>query len=138
MIKGIDHVGIAVADLEAQVALYRDQMGLTFDGIEEVPTQMARVAFFQVGSSKIELVASTSPDGPIAKHIEKRGEGIHHIAYQVDEINAAMAWAKAQGMQPLTENARPGAHHTLVCFLHPKTTGSVLVELVQKQHSDGH
>lgn len=138
MMKGIDHVGIAVSDLEAQVALYRDKMGLTFDGIEEVPTQMARVAFFQIGSSKIELVASTSPDGPIAKHIERRGEGMHHVAYQVDEIKAAMAWAKDQGMQPLSETARPGAHHTLVCFLHPKTTGGVLTELVQKLASDGH
>jgi len=138
MIKGIDHVGIAVSDLEAQVALYRDKMGLAFEGIEEVPTQMARVAFFQVGGSKIELVASTSPDGPIAKHIERRGEGLHHVAYVVDAIDAAMAWAKEQGMQPLTETARPGAHHTLVCFLHPKTTGGVLTELVQKQASDGH
>lgn len=132
MMKKIDHVGIAVRDLEAQIAIYRDQLGMRWESTEEVPTQMVRVAFLAVGDARIELLQSTSDDGPIAKHIEKRGEGMHHIAYEVVEICSAMAEAKARGLQPLSEEPRPGAHHTLVCFLHPKSTGGVLMELVQK------
>jgi methylmalonyl-CoA/ethylmalonyl-CoA epimerase len=132
MLAKIDHIGIAVRDLEAQIALYRDRLGMEFEGIEEVPTQMVKVAFFKVGDARIELLQSTSPEGPIAKHIEKRGEGMHHIAYEVADIRQAMAEAKEQGLQPLSEEPRPGAHKTLVCFLHPKATGGVLMELVQK------
>lgn len=134
MMKKIDHLGVAVKDLQAQIALYRDQLGMDFEGIEEVPSQQVRVAFFQVGESRIELLQSTSPDGPIAKHIEKRGEGLHHVAYGVADIRAAMAEAKGNGLQLLSEEPRPGAHQTLVCFLHPKSTGGVLTELVQKAH----
>lgn len=135
MMKKIDHIGIAVADLDVQIAIYRDQFGMEFEGLEDVPTQMVRVAFFRVGESRIELLQSTSPEGPIARHIEKRGEGMHHVAYEVPDIRAAMAEARARGLQPLSEEPRPGAHHTLVCFLHPKTTGGVLTELVQKPGS---
>jgi methylmalonyl-CoA/ethylmalonyl-CoA epimerase len=131
MMERIDHLGIAVKDLEGQIALYRDQLGMVFEGTEEVPTQMVKVAFFRVGESRIELLQSTSPDGPVAKHIEKRGEGMHHIAYTVSDLRRAMAEAKAKGLQPLSEEPRPGAHQTLVCFLHPKTTGGVLTELVE-------
>lgn len=132
MMKKIDHIGVAVKDLEAQVAIYRDQLGMAFEGYETVESQQVRVAFLRVGDSRVELLQSTSPEGPIAKAIEKRGEGVHHIAYEVDEIRAAMAEAKGRGLTPLSEEPRPGAHHTLVCFLHPKTTGGVLTELVQK------
>ena len=134
MMKKIDHLGIAVKDLSAGIALYRDQLGMECEGTEEVATQMVRVAFLKCGDARIELLESTSPEGPIAKHIEKRGEGMHHVAYEVADIKAAMAEAKAKGLQLLSEEPRPGAHHTLVCFLHPKTTGGVLTELVQKQH----
>lgn len=133
MIKKIDHIGIAVKDLQSQIAIYRDQLGMRLEGIEEVPAQMVKVAFFQVGDSRIELLESTSPEGPVAKHVEKRGEGLHHVAYEVAEIRFAMAEAKAKGLQLLSEEPRPGAHHTLVCFLHPRTTGGVLTELIQKQ-----
>ncbi|MFZ5816258.1 MAG: methylmalonyl-CoA epimerase [Bacillota bacterium] len=133
MMKKIDHIGIAVKELEAQIPIYRDQLGMAFEGIEEVPTQKVRVAFFQVGDARIELLESTAADGPIAKHIEKRGEGMHHIAYEVADIRAAITEAKQQGLTPLSEEPRPGAHQTLVCFLHPKTTGGVLTELVQKR-----
>ncbi len=132
MIKKIDHIGIAVRDLDAQIALYRDKLGLTFEGTEEVPSQQVRVAFFQTGDARIELLMATSLESPIAKHIEKRGEGMHHVAYEVPDIRAAITEAKARGLQPLSEEPRPGAHHTLVCFLHPKATGGVLTELVQK------
>jgi methylmalonyl-CoA/ethylmalonyl-CoA epimerase len=132
MILKVDHLGIAVKDLDAQVALYRDQLGMTFEGIEEVSSQQVKVAFFACGETRIELLQSTATDGPIAKHIEKRGEGMHHIAYAVADISVAMGEAKLRGLTPLSEGPRPGAHHTLVCFLHPKTTGGVLTELVQK------
>lgn len=132
MIKKVDHLGIAVKDLESQIALYRDQMGMEFEGIEEIPGQSVKVAFFVAGDTRIELLQSTSPEGPIAKHIEKRGEGLHHLAYEVDDVRAAMAEARVRGLQPLSEEPRPGAHHTLVCFLHPKSMGGVLTELVEK------
>jgi methylmalonyl-CoA/ethylmalonyl-CoA epimerase len=131
MMNKIDHLGVAVQDLDSQIPLYRDQLGMTFEGIEEVPSQMVRVAFFKIGDSRIELLQSTSPDGPIAAFLAKRGEGLHHVAYTVADIRTAMAEAKARGLKPLSEEPRPGAHHTLVCFLHPKTTGGVLTELVQ-------
>lgn len=132
MMERIDHLGIAVRDLAVQVTIYRDQLGMAFEGIEEVPSQQVKVAFFSVGESRIELLEPTSPDSPIAKHLEKRGEGLHHVAYGVDDIRAAMADAQAKGLRLLAEEPRPGAHHTLVCFLHPKSTGGVLTELVQK------
>jgi len=131
MMEKIDHIGLAVKDLDAQIAIYRDLMGMELEGIEEVPSQMARVAFFRVGESRVELVQPTSGDSPVAKSIEKRGEGMHHIAYRVRDIRAAMALAQSRGMQPLTAEPKPGAHHSLVCFLHPKSTGGVLTELVQ-------
>lgn len=134
MIMKVDHLGIAVKDLEAQITLYRDQLGMTFEGTEEIASQMVKVAFFVCGDTRIELLQSTSPDGPIAKYIEKRGEGMHHVAYEVADIRAAMAWAEGQGLKPLSEEPRPGAHHTLVCFLHPKATLGVLTELVQHSH----
>lgn len=133
MMKKVDHLGIAVLDLEAQIALYRDQLGMAFEGTEEVPSQMVRVAFLMVGDTKIELLQSTAEEGPIAKHIAKRGEGLHHVAYEVADIRAAMAQAQVRGLKILSEEPRPGAHHTLVCFLHPKSTGGVLTEFVQKQ-----
>ncbi|HEY3365820.1 MAG TPA: methylmalonyl-CoA epimerase [Symbiobacteriaceae bacterium] len=132
MMKKIDHLGIAVLDLEAQIALYRDQLGMALEGTEEVSSQSVKVAFFTVGDVRIELLQSTSPDGPIAKAIEKRGEGLHHVAYEVADIRAAMAEAEANGLKLLASEPKPGAHHTLTCFLHPKSTGGVLTELVQK------
>lgn len=132
MLKKIDHLGIAVRDLNAQVEIYRDQLGMEFQGIEEVPSQMVKTAFFQVGDVHVELLEPTSPESAIAKHIEKRGEGLHHVAYEVPDIRAALAEAKEKGLQPLSDEPRPGAHHSLVCFLHPKKTGSVLTELVEK------
>lgn len=131
MMKKINHLGVAVKDLNAQIPIYRDQFGMEFGGIEEVPSQKVRVAFFQVGETRIELLESTSPDGPIAKHIEKRGEGLHHVAYEVEDIRAAMAELKAKGLKLLADEPGRGAHNTLVCFIHPKSSGGVLTELVQ-------
>jgi methylmalonyl-CoA/ethylmalonyl-CoA epimerase len=131
MMKKINHLGIAVKDLDAQIAVYRDQLGMSFEGTEEVPSQLVKVAFFSVGESRVELLMPTSPESPIAKYLEKNREGLHHVAYEVEDIRAAMAEAKAKGLQLLAEEPKPGAHHTLVCFLHPKTTGGVLTELVE-------
>lgn len=131
MMEKIDHIGIAVTDLEAQIAIYRDQLGMELEGVEEVPSQMAKVAFFKVGDSRVELVQPLSPESAIAKSIAKRGEGMHHIAYSVPDIHAAMALARSRGMETVTAEPKPGAHHSLVCFLHPKSTGGVLTELVQ-------
>lgn len=132
MMKKIDHLGIAVENLEAQIQIYQNQLGMAFEGVEEVPSQQVRVAFFQIGDTRVELLESTTPDGPIAKHIAKRGEGLHHVAYEVDDIRAAMAEAQARGIRLLADEPRPGAHHTSVCFAHPKSTGGVLTEFVQK------
>lgn len=131
MMKKINHLGVAVKDLDVQIPIYRDKLGMTFEGMEEVPSQLVKVAFFSIGESRVELLMPTSEESPIAKHIEKRGEGLHHVAYEVADIRAAMAEAKANGLTLLAEEPKPGAHHTLVCFLHPKTTGGVLTELVQ-------
>jgi methylmalonyl-CoA/ethylmalonyl-CoA epimerase len=131
MMRKINHLGIAVKDLDAQIAIYRDQLGMAFEGTEAVPSQQVLVAFFGVGESRVELLMPTSPESPIAKHIEKRGEGLHHVAYEVEDIRAAMADMKARGLQLLSDEPKPGAHHTLVCFMHPKSTGGVLTELVE-------
>ena len=136
MMMGIDHIGIAVRDLDEQVSIHRDRLGLALEGVEEVPSQQVRVAFLATGGSRIELLASTSPDGPIARHIDRRGEGLHHVAYRVADIRAAMAEAVAQGLQLIDQEPRPGAHGTLVCFLHPRSTGGVLTELVQHMGSE--
>lgn len=131
MVKQIDHLGIAVRSLEQASRVYRDALGLHLEGTEEVPTQKVRVAMFAAGESHIELLESTDPDGPIAQAIAKRGEGIHHVALRVADIRAAMAHARAQGLQLLNEEPRPGAGGTLVCFVHPKSTGGVLIEFVE-------
>lgn len=127
----LDHVGIAVKDLKEAIKLY-EAMGLKVDHIEEVPSEKVRTAFIQVGEfAKIELLESTAPDGPIAKAIEKRGEGVHHVALRVDNIEAAMAAAKKAGLQLVSDQPRPGAHGTRVNFVHPKSARGVLLELCQ-------
>jgi len=134
MFKRIAHVGIAVKDLEAAVALYRDQLGFPFAGTEEVPEQKVKVAMFPVGESRVELLAATSPDSPIARHIEKKGEGIQHLAFAVDNLEQALATLKAKGVPLLDEKPRVGAGGHLIAFVHPKGTGGVLVELTQVEH----
>jgi methylmalonyl-CoA/ethylmalonyl-CoA epimerase len=131
MMKKINHLGIAVKDLDAQIAIYRDQLGMAFEGTEEVPSQLVKVAFFSVGESRVELLMPTSPESPIAKYLETNREGLHHVAYEVADIRAAMAELKGRGVRLLSEEPKPGAHHTLTCFLHPKSVGGVLTELVE-------
>ena len=131
MYKKINHIGVAVKDLDEAIKLYRDQLGLEFKGTDEVESQKVKVAFFKIGETNIELVAATSPDSPIAKYLEKNREGIHHICFEVDDINRALESLKERGVKLINEEPRKGAHNTLVAFIHPKSTNGVLTEICQ-------
>ncbi|MFN6117206.1 MAG: methylmalonyl-CoA epimerase [Flavobacteriales bacterium] len=128
----IEHIGIAVKDLNAAEELYQKLLGAPSYKRESVESEGVITSFFQVGPNKIELLESTRPDGPIAKAIEKRGEGIHHIAYEVDDIRAEMARLRAEGFTLRNDEPKRGADNKLVCFVHPKSAGGVLVELCQE------
>jgi methylmalonyl-CoA/ethylmalonyl-CoA epimerase len=130
VIKGVDHIGVAVRSLQERVPLYR-ALGLEVAGGEEVASEMVRVAFFSVGGTRIELLEPTTPDSPIAKFIATRGEGLHHISLEVKDIRATMRELAARGFELLSSEPRPGAHGTLVCFIRPKSAGGVLIELCQ-------
>ncbi|MCF6267896.1 MAG: methylmalonyl-CoA epimerase [Desulfuromusa sp.] len=134
MLKKINHIGIAVKSLENSIPFYRDELGMTFEGTEEVAEQKVRVAFLQIGESRIELLEPTSEDSPIAKFLEKKGEGVHHMAYEVDDVVAALADLKYKGIRLIDETPRRGAHNSLIAFLHPKATGGVLTEICQAGH----
>ncbi len=127
----LDHVGIAVKDLEAALAFYRDALGLEVDASEEVPSEHVRAHFIPVGGAALELLEATAPDSVIAKHIEKRGPGIHHITLRVDDIHAALARLKEGGVRLVDEQPRSGAEGALVAFVHPSAAHGVLVELKQ-------
>lgn len=134
MTNKINHIGIAVKNLENSIPFYRDQLGMTFEGSEEVSEQKVRVAFLKVGDSRIELLEPTSSDSPVAKFLEKNGEGIHHLAYEVADIVAALAELKEKGLRLIDEQPRHGAHDSLIAFLHPKASGGVLTEICQAAH----
>lgn len=129
--KKINHIGIAVKNLDAAIPFYRDALGMSFEGSEVVAEQKVKVAFLQVGESRIELLEPTADDSPVAKFLEKNGEGIHHIAYEVEDVQAAINTMKEQGVRLIDETPRHGAHDSLIAFLHPKTSGGVLTELCQ-------
>lgn len=132
MFEKIDHIGIAVGDIDKALNLYRDQLGLEFKGIEEVEEQKVRVAFFPVGESKIELLESTDPAGPVGKFIEKKGEGVHHLSFRVTDIEAKLKRLKEQGVALIDEQPRYGAGGAKIAFLHPKSTGGMLIELCER------
>lgn len=129
----IEHIGIAVRDIDAADQLYTSLLGTSPYKREVVASENVVTSFFRVGSNKIELVSSLTPDGVIAKYIDKKGEGIHHIAYAVADIELEMQRMKSEGFQLLSETPKFGADNKLVCFVHPKTTGGVLVELCQER-----
>ncbi len=135
MIQQIDHIGIAVKSLDATVPYYRDALGLGEPHIEEVASQKVRVAMFDVAGVHIELLEPTSPDSAIAKAIEKKGEGLHHIAFKSNDIAGELKNAADHGIRLINETPVPGAHNTQVAFLHPKSTFSVLTELCQHPES---
>ena len=128
----IDHIGIAVKNLAESAKLY-EMLGIQSTGSEVVAEQQVKVSFFPVGDSEIELLESTSPDGPIARYIEKNGEGIQHLALRVDNIEAALAELKANGVRLIDEKPRYGAGGAKIAFVHPKSTGGILLELRQRE-----
>jgi methylmalonyl-CoA/ethylmalonyl-CoA epimerase len=127
----IDHIGIAVRDLSAGNELFAKLLNRAHYKIETVESERVSTSFFQTGESKVELLMATDPESPIAKFIEKRGEGIHHIAFEVEDIVAEMARLTAEGFIPLQDAPKRGADNKLVAFLHPKSANGVLVELCQ-------
>jgi methylmalonyl-CoA/ethylmalonyl-CoA epimerase len=129
----IEHIGIAVTNLESTIDFYQNVFGLKCYNIEEVKEQKVRTAFFLVGQTKIELLESTDPEGPIGKFIEKKGEGIHHIAFAVDKIEDKLAQAEKAGVKLIDSKPRKGAEGLDIAFLHPKSTNGVLVELCENR-----
>jgi len=129
----IEHVGIAVTNLADAIVFYEKVLGLTCYKIEEVADQKVRTAFFMVGQTKIELVESTDPEGPIGKFIEKRGEGIHHIAFSVEKIEEQLVHAAEMGIRLIDYIPRKGADGLDIAFLHPKATSGVLIELCENK-----
>ena len=127
----IDHIGIATRGIQDAITFYRDALGLDAAETEEVADQRVRVAMLPIGESRIELLEATSEDSPISRFLEKRGPGIHHIAVQVDDIRAVLANLKEKGVRLIDEEPRQGAGGCLVAFVHPSSTGGVLLELVQ-------
>lgn len=130
--KSIEHIGIAVENLQESIRYYEEVLGLECYAIEEVADQKVKTAFFKVGDTKIELLESTQSDGPIAKFIEKKGPGIHHLAFAVDNVNQALKDVEEKGIRLIDKQARPGAEGLQIGFLHPKSTGGVLTELCGK------
>jgi len=130
--KKIEHIGIAVKDLDAGNEIYKRLLGKSHYKIEEVKSENVKTSFFKVGPNKIELLEATDPSSPIAKFIEKRGEGIHHIAYAVKDIRKEMKRLEKEGFILLNKEPKRGADNKLVCFVHPKTANGVLVELCQE------
>ncbi|ROR03120.1 methylmalonyl-CoA epimerase [Desulfosoma caldarium] len=129
----VDHIGIAVKSIDQAQKLYREILGLPDHGRETVAEQKVITAFFPVGDTEVELLESTAADGPVAKFIEKKGEGVHHIAFRVENIDAALEELKAQGVQLIDQTPRQGAGGARIAFLHPKATGGVLVELCERK-----
>ena len=128
----LDHVGIAVKSLAERVPLYRDLLGVTLAREEEVPTERVRVAFLGDGETHVELLEPIDGQGPIGQFLAKRGEGVHHLCFEVDDIEAALARLRAEGMTLVGEAPRPGAGGCRVAFVHPKSTGGVLIEISEK------
>ena len=130
----LDHIGIAVANVADALAFYRDALGLEVEPPEEVPSQRVRAHFIPTGESAVELLEPTAEDSPIARFIAKRGPGLHHITLRVDDLVAALAELKARGVRLIDEAPRPGAHGSMVAFIHPASAHGVLVELKQAVH----
>ncbi len=132
-ISHIEHIGIAVNSLEEAIPYYENMLGLKCYAVEEVADQKVKTAFFQVGDTKIELLESTSPDGPIGKFLEKRGQGVHHLAFAVDNVNDSLNELGEKGLQLIDKTSRKGAEGLNIGFLHPKATMGVLTEICGKE-----
>ena len=132
MFDKISHIGIAVKDIRASSTLFQSLFGKEPDHAEDLPDHKVRTAMFRVGDSAIELTQALDPESPIAKFIENRGEGVHHVSFIVDDIDKELARLRAEGFQLIDEQSRPGADGYRVAFLHPKSTNGVLIEISQK------
>ncbi len=131
-VKKIDHLGIAVGSHADAAGVYEDLLGLARSDVEEVASQKVRTAFYPCADVDLELLESTDPDGPVGRFVAKRGEGLHHVAFEVDDIDAELERLKGEGVPLIDQAPRPGAHDTRIAFLHPKGTRGVLVELVER------
>lgn len=134
--KKISHIGIAVKDLDAALPLYTDVLGLSLEGMETVESEGVKVAFLRIGETRIELLEPLGPDSPIASFLEKRGEGIHHIALEVDGIEQKLSFLSEKGVRLIHEQPKQGAHGARIAFLHPKATGGVLYELCEQAKTE--
>ncbi len=130
-VKAINHIGIAVRSIEDQRAFYEGTLGAVFEGVEEVADQKVRVGFFRVGDVRLELLEPTDPSSTVAGFLEKRGEGLHHVAYTVEDIQQRIQELKEGGVRMIDEKPRPGAHQMQIAFVHPKSTHGVLTELCE-------
>ncbi len=130
----LDHVGIAIEGLDTALAFYRDLLGLPLEGSEEVGSQKVRAHFLPAGEPRLELLEATQPESTIAKYVARRGPGLHHIAFRVDDIHQVLADLKARGVRLIDETPRPGAEGALVAFIHPSASHGVLVELKQPRN----
>jgi len=136
-LKKIEHIGIAVKDISKSDELFKKLFGVEAYKLEEVSSEGVKTSFFQVGPNKIELLEATSPESPVAKFIEKKGEGIHHIAFEVEDISAELDRLKKEGFDLIHSTPKDGADNKLIAFLHPKSTGGVLIELCQEKPQPG-
>ncbi len=130
-VKAINHIGIAVRSIEDQRSFYEGVLGAEFEGLEDVPSQKVRVGFFRVNDVRLELLEPTDPSSTIATFLEKRGEGLHHLAFTVENIQSRIAELQEQGLRMIDQTPRPGAHHMQIAFVHPKSTFGVLTELCE-------
>ncbi|HLR08194.1 MAG TPA: methylmalonyl-CoA epimerase [Bacillota bacterium] len=129
--KKIAHIGIAVKHIDAILSFYVDSLGLELEGVEHVPSEMVKVAFLKIGESRIELLEPSSESSPIQRFLDKHGEGLHHIALEVDNIHQRLETLKSEGLPLINEQPKKGAHNADIAFIHPKATGGVLIELCQ-------
>ena len=127
----LDHIGIAVSNIDEALSFYRDALGLEVESPEDVDTERVRAHFIPAGEAALELLEATADDSPIARYVAKRGPGLHHITLRVDDIRAALAQLSSRGVRLIDQTPRPGAHGSLVAFIHPSSTHGVLVELKQ-------
>jgi len=133
-VKAVNHIGIAVHSIEDQREFYEKNLGAIFESIEVVADQKVKVGFFRVGDVRLELLEPTDPSSTVAQFLEKRGPGLHHVAYTVEDLPARIAELKAEGIRMIDETPRNGAHHTRIAFLHPKSSHGVLTELCEPAH----
>src|SRR5215475_7613480 len=130
-VKAVNHIGIAVRSIDAQRPFYEGVLGAEFEGVEEVADQKVRVGFFRIADVRLELLEPTDPASTVATFLEKRGEGLHHVAFTVADIEARIGELKQSGLRMIDETPRPGAHHLRIAFVHPKSTFGVLTELCE-------